>query len=118
MTVRFASEIPFSKKIRDAGKMRLVVVCCVVALYFGLSEGFTNVPLFTFLKDSRRSFTSLKASESPTETVSIEYCTGCRWMLRSAWTAQELLSTFQEELDSVTLIPSHPPAPGGIFVST
>lgn len=30
--------------------------------------------------------------------------------------AQELLTTFQDELDSVTLIPSRPPAPGGVFV--
>jgi selenoprotein W-related protein len=37
--------------------------------------------------------------------VEIEYCTGCRWMLRSAWLAQELLSTFEQELTCVTLTP-------------
>lgn len=37
--------------------------------------------------------------------VEIEYCAGCRWMLRSAWFAQELLSTFESELGSVTLKP-------------
>eukprot|EP00978_Attheya_sp_CCMP212_P019216 scaffold53577_cov53-Attheya_sp.AAC.1 len=49
--------------------------------------------------------------------VSIEYCTGCRWNLRSAWLMQELLTTFEEEsnLHSVTMIPIRPPAPGGIF---
>ena len=26
-------------------------------------------------------------------SVEIEYCTGCRWMLRAAWLAQELLTT-------------------------
>eukprot|EP00594_Rhizosolenia_setigera_P010838 CAMPEP_0178963022 /NCGR_PEP_ID=MMETSP0789-20121207/14750_1 /TAXON_ID=3005 /ORGANISM="Rhizosolenia setigera, Strain CCMP 1694" /LENGTH=211 /DNA_ID=CAMNT_0020647359 /DNA_START=63 /DNA_END=698 /DNA_ORIENTATION=- len=52
--------------------------------------------------------------------VSIEYCTGCKWMLRSAWLGQELLSTFQEDesLRSVTLVPSRPPAPGGTFIVT
>lgn len=59
---------------------------------------------------------SLQASASKEERVSINYCTGCRWMLRAAWMAQELLTTFQDELDSVTLIPSRPPAPGGVFV--
>ncbi len=38
-------------------------------------------------------------------TVEIEYCTGCRWMLRAAWFAQELLSTFESELGAVTLKP-------------
>jgi selenoprotein W-related protein len=49
--------------------------------------------------------------------VRIAYCTGCRWLLRSAWMMQELLTSFEEELESVTLIPSRPPAPGGVFVS-
>jgi selenoprotein W-related protein len=38
-------------------------------------------------------------------TVSIRYCTQCRWLLRAAWMAQELLVTFEEELGGVTLIP-------------
>ena len=44
--------------------------------------------------------------------VEIEYCRRCRWLLRSAWMAQELLSTFEEELGRVTLIPN---AEGGVF---
>ncbi len=48
--------------------------------------------------------------------VSIEYCTGCRWMFRSAWLSQELLTTFSDELGSVTLKPSKPPSPGGTFL--
>ena len=39
-------------------------------------------------------------------TVTIEYCPKCGWMLRSAYFAQELLSTFAEELAGVTLKPS------------
>lgn len=37
--------------------------------------------------------------------VEIEYCTQCRWLLRAAWMAQELLTTFSNELGEVALIP-------------
>lgn len=43
--------------------------------------------------------------------VEITYCTQCRWMLRAAWMAQELLTTFQEELGEVALVPGT----GGVF---
>lgn len=43
--------------------------------------------------------------------VEIRYCRQCRWMLRSAWMAQELLTTFEEELSEVALCPGI----GGIF---
>lgn len=39
-------------------------------------------------------------------SVSIEYCPKCGWLLRAAWMAQELLTTFSEDLHGVTLIPS------------
>lgn len=37
--------------------------------------------------------------------VQIEYCRQCRWLLRAAWVAQELLVTFEDELGGVTLRP-------------
>lgn len=37
--------------------------------------------------------------------VSILYCRQCNWLLRSAWLAQELLTTFSEELGEVALLP-------------
>ena len=37
--------------------------------------------------------------------VEIEYCTQCRWLLRAAWLAQELLTTFETALGEVALIP-------------
>ena len=43
--------------------------------------------------------------------IEIHYCDQCRWMLRAAWYAQELLSTFQGQLGEVALIPGN----GGIF---
>ena len=39
-------------------------------------------------------------------TVTIEYCPKCGWMLRAAYMAQELLTTFTDELYGITLMPS------------
>jgi len=38
--------------------------------------------------------------------VQITYCPKCGWMLRSAYMAQEILTTFVHEVKGVTLIPS------------
>lgn len=43
--------------------------------------------------------------------VEITYCTQCRWLLRAAWLAQELLTTFEQDLSSVALSPGN----GGVF---
>ena len=43
--------------------------------------------------------------------VEITYCTQCRWLLRAAWLAQELLITFEQDLTSVALKPGS----NGIF---
>ena len=43
--------------------------------------------------------------------IEIEYCTQCRWLLRAAWMAQELLTTFEKELGEVALVPGE----GGVF---
>ncbi|WP_419801425.1 SelT/SelW/SelH family protein [Mucilaginibacter sp.] len=39
-------------------------------------------------------------------TITIEYCPKCRWLLRAAYMAQELLTTFEDELHGVLLQPS------------
>jgi len=39
-------------------------------------------------------------------TISIEYCPKCGWMLRAAYMAQELLTTFADEVHGVLLQPS------------
>lgn len=39
-------------------------------------------------------------------TLEIEYCPQCGWLLRAAYMAQELLTTFQAEVYGVSLIPS------------
>lgn len=46
-----------------------------------------------------------------TPRVQITYCTQCRWLLRATWVTQELLTTFQDEIGEVALIPGT----GGIF---
>ncbi|PKS10259.1 hypothetical protein jhhlp_002009 [Lomentospora prolificans] len=54
----------------------------------------------------------LAAAQLAYPRVTIEYCTQCKWMLRAAYYAQELLSTFQSDLAEVTLRPSR----GGTFI--
>lgn len=43
--------------------------------------------------------------------IEIIYCTQCRWLLRAAWMAQELLTTFGQDIGEVALVPDT----GGIF---
>ena len=43
--------------------------------------------------------------------VIITYCSQCRWLLRAAWMAQELLMTFEQDLKEVALRPGT----GGVF---
>lgn len=48
---------------------------------------------------------------APKPRVTIVYCTQCKWLLRAAWMAQELLTTFVDDLAEVALVP----ATGGVF---
>ncbi|MDP1659237.1 MAG: SelT/SelW/SelH family protein [Methylotenera sp.] len=43
--------------------------------------------------------------------IEITYCTQCHWLLRAAWLAQELLTTFEQDLAGVALKPGS----NGIF---
>jgi selenoprotein W-related protein len=47
----------------------------------------------------------------PKPRVEIEYCARCRFVLRAAWLAQELLLTFADELGELALVPGL----GGVF---
>lgn len=38
--------------------------------------------------------------------ITIEYCPKCGWMLRAAYMAQELLTTFSEDIKGVLLEPA------------
>ena len=44
--------------------------------------------------------------------IEITFCRLCGWGLRAGWMAQELLTTFAEEVGSVKLTPD---ATGGVF---
>ncbi|WP_028869058.1 SelT/SelW/SelH family protein [Psychromonas arctica] len=46
--------------------------------------------------------------------IEIKYCSKCRWLLRASWMAQEVLSTFEDEVDELSLLPRT----GGIFEIT
>jgi selenoprotein W-related protein len=50
-------------------------------------------------------------NDHPKPRIVITYCSQCRWLLRAAWMAQELLSTFADEIGEVALAP----ATGGAF---
>jgi selenoprotein W-related protein len=47
----------------------------------------------------------------PKPIITIEYCVQCRWLLRAAYFAQELLTTFEQEAGGVLLVPGA----GGVF---
>lgn len=47
--------------------------------------------------------------------INIEYCPKCGWMLRSAYFAQELLTTFSDDVHSIALQPSET---SGTFIIT
>lgn len=39
-------------------------------------------------------------------TITIHYCVLCQWLLRSGWLAQELLSTFSDDLQQIAIAPA------------
>lgn len=50
-------------------------------------------------------------TQSRKPRIAITYCCQCQWLLRAAWMAQELLSTFADGLGEVALVPGT----GGVF---
>ena len=49
-------------------------------------------------------------------SVRIEYCPKCGWLLRAAYMAQEILTTFTEDVHDVTLQPSETGGEFKIFI--
>jgi selenoprotein W-related protein len=49
---------------------------------------------------------------SAPHTIEITYCRLCGWLLRASWIAQELLTTFAEDMAAITLAPN---SAGGVF---
>ncbi|MBE9608984.1 SelT/SelW/SelH family protein [Chitinilyticum piscinae] len=50
-------------------------------------------------------------SDTRQPRITIHYCTRCNWLLRAAWLAQEVLTTFADDVGEVAL----QPGTGGIF---
>src|SRR5580693_5050542 len=71
--------------------------------------GGSRVPSDCELLEYELHCTTVVTPKSP--RIEIEYCAQCRWLLRAAWMAQELLTTFQREIGEVALIPGT----GGVF---
>lgn len=53
---------------------------------------------------------------SPKPRIVITYCSRCQWLLRSAWLAQELLTTFADDLAEVALRPAETSGTFEIFL--
>jgi selenoprotein W-related protein len=51
-------------------------------------------------------------AEATQPNIAITYCRLCGWLLRASWMGQELLTTFADEVGSVTLVPDRT---GGVF---
>lgn len=70
------------------------------------------------VENDEGNFENDSPSPPTTWTLTVEYCTGCRWMLRASYLACELLTTFRNDagLHGVVLVQRGPPSwPGGIF---
>ncbi len=50
-------------------------------------------------------------------TITILYCPKCNWLLRAAYMAQEFLTTFLEDISSVTLKPSETSGQFSIYIN-
>ena len=64
------------------------------------------------MQENQTKLNSIKQPSNQIEhQITIIYCSQCRWLLRAAWIAQELLTTFEADLKAVSL----QPGTGGMF---
>ena len=49
-------------------------------------------------------------------SITIEYCPKCGWLLRAAYMAQEILTTFSDDVQKVILLPSEVGGSYKIFI--
>lgn len=74
-------------------------------------RGETGGGAFFYTDNLPQPTPALQPSDAMKPRVEIEYCSQCRFILRAAWLAQELLFTFADEVGEVALKPGS----GGIF---
>ena len=94
------------------GRLKFFRICLLVTLVQLISFGNSFSGRGCSICRSTLFHTTFMSSKP---NVSIEYCTGCKWLLRSAYLAQELLTTFEKDLGSVSLQPNSEPT-GGVFI--
>ena len=75
------------------------------------ADEFARACPFPLLVDAVRLALARPAPAGGRPRLEIEYCTQCRWLLRAAWMAQELLTTFASDLGEAALRPGT----GGVF---
>lgn len=68
------------------------------------------------IHDKNRS-NSMEMNMEQKNSVTIEYCSKCKFMMRSAWVAQELLQTFEGDIDEAVLKPSKVPGIWRIYAN-
>jgi selenoprotein W-related protein len=82
-----------------------------VGLRCGRASYATRSRLRRPIPVARTSAAGIESADVPAPRLEIAYCRQCRWLLRAAWLAQELLTSFEAELGEVALVPGT----GGVF---
>lgn len=115
-------------------EMKLISLTLFAALASSLVDAFVHISSAALRNSGQstpvRLFQTASSSESSSGSppdsdgsysvkmhlprVEFEYCTGCRWLLRSAWMAQEVLTTFEKSVGEVCLIPCK--SDSGVFI--
>ena len=100
------------RKIRGAGYQMISIVehTAHVKRERRATCALEAFPRFQFCR-LPNGYSGIHMPPSAKPRVEIEYCTQCRWLLRAAWMAQELLVTFEQDIGGVTLVPGT----GGTF---
>jgi selenoprotein W-related protein len=85
-------------------------LCFVFLIVFSI-HGIRSYLLSNLKKTKKINlFEQSKQVEACKPRIEIEYCIGCRWLLRSGWLAQELLTTFEDQLGEIALKPCREPS--------
>jgi hypothetical protein len=89
----------------------------VISALLATADAFTKSRAVHRIPVIRRVNGEVKMASSPVSenVVTIEYCTRCKWMMRSAWMAQELLTTFDDGTIAEMRLRPQFSDPGGDF---
>ena len=89
--------------------MRLFIYFLLILVEFLPNfESFSHCRSNSVRRKTSHSFLCLSSTDvisNRSPRIEIEYCIGCRWLLRSTWISQEILTTFDNIVGEVALIP-------------